>query len=220
VRAAIDERLNRLRSDLATRAIGRRLADLRGSFEQIAAEEAERALADEFSNLDPAQRELLQRFASTVARRLAHLPLAGMRAAAAHASTDAVDAFFREAKLRRSANGDSSGRWKTDPDALDATGIQNVLDEDELDVRGGRWKPDPGAVDPVGSRWKLGDVVSPQGTLGVKPADVARWPATNGAGISPTVPNGARQGKRDAEASNAGSVAAHAAPIRTSWAKD
>jgi glutamyl-tRNA reductase len=104
VRAAIDERLNRLRGELATRAIGRRLADLRGSFEQIAAEEVERALAEEFANLDAAQKELLQRFASTVARRLAHLPLAGMRAAAAHASTDAVDAFFREAKLRRSEN--------------------------------------------------------------------------------------------------------------------
>jgi hypothetical protein len=39
---------------------------------------------------------------STVARRLAHLPLAGLRAAAAHASADAVDAFFREAKLTRS----------------------------------------------------------------------------------------------------------------------
>ncbi len=101
VRAAIDERLTRLRGELATRAIGRRLADLRDTFEQIAAEEAERALAEELRNLDPAQRELLQRFASTVARRLAHLPLAGLRAAAAHASTDAVDAFFREARLRR-----------------------------------------------------------------------------------------------------------------------
>jgi glutamyl-tRNA reductase len=106
VRAAIDERLTRLRSELATRAIGRRLADLRGAFEQIAAEEADRALADELSDLDAGQRELLQRFASTVARRLAHLPLAGLRAAAAHASTDAVDAFFREARLRRSGNGD------------------------------------------------------------------------------------------------------------------
>src|SRR5882757_7514430 len=132
VRAAIDERLNRLRGELATRAIGRRLADLRGSFEQIAAEEAERALAEEFANLDTSQRELLQRFASTVARRLAHLPLAGMRAAAAHASTDAVDAFFREAKLRRPANGesadanaaDSSGtRWKPDAEAADLTPI-------------------------------------------------------------------------------------------------
>jgi glutamyl-tRNA reductase len=102
VRAAIDERLTRLRGELATRAIGRRLADLRGTFEQIAAEEADRALAEELRDLDEGQRELLQRFASTVARRLAHLPLAGLRAAAAHASADAVDAFFREARLRRS----------------------------------------------------------------------------------------------------------------------
>jgi glutamyl-tRNA reductase len=101
VRAAIDERLTRLRGELATRAIGRRLADLRGTFEQIAAEEADRALSEELRGLDDNQRELLQRFASTVARRLAHLPLAGLRAAAAHASTDAVDAFFREAHLRR-----------------------------------------------------------------------------------------------------------------------
>jgi glutamyl-tRNA reductase len=102
VRAAIDERLTRLRGELATRAIGRRLADLRGTFEQIAAEEADRALAEELRGLDKNQRELIQRFAATVARRLAHLPLAGLRAAAAHASTDAVDAFFREARLTRS----------------------------------------------------------------------------------------------------------------------
>jgi glutamyl-tRNA reductase len=103
VRAAIDDRLNRLRGDLATRAIGRKLADLRGTFEQIAADEADRALAAELRGLDENQRELIQRFASTVARRLAHLPLAGLRAAAAHASTDAVDAFFREARLHRGA---------------------------------------------------------------------------------------------------------------------
>lgn len=101
VRAAIDDRLTRLRGELATRAIGRRLAHLRGTFEQIAAEEADRALAEELRDLDANQRERLQRFASTVARRLAHLPLAGLRAAAAHASSDAVDAFFREARLRR-----------------------------------------------------------------------------------------------------------------------
>ncbi len=101
VRAAIDDRLNRLRGELATRAIGRQLADLRGEFERIAAEEAERALAEELRALDHGQRELVQKFAGTVARRLAHLPLAGLRAAAAHGSADAVDAFFREARLRR-----------------------------------------------------------------------------------------------------------------------
>ena len=101
VRAAIDERLTRLRGDLATRAIGRKLADLRDTFEQIAAEEVERVLASELKGLDEEQREILQKLGSTVARRLAHLPLAGLRAAAAHSSTDAVEAFFREAKLTR-----------------------------------------------------------------------------------------------------------------------
>jgi len=109
VRAAIDERLTRLRAELATRAIGRRLAELRGTFEQIAAEEADRVLTAELRDLDDSQRRLVQRFASTVARRLAHLPLAGLRAAAAHASSDAVDAFFREARLRRAVNTADTG---------------------------------------------------------------------------------------------------------------
>src|SRR5207302_1851552 len=52
VRAAIDERLTRLRCELATRAIGPRLADLRGAFEQIAAEEVARALRQELRTLD------------------------------------------------------------------------------------------------------------------------------------------------------------------------
>jgi len=139
VRAAIDERLNRLRGELATRAIGRRLADLRSSFEQIAAEEVERALAEEFANLAEPQREMLQRFASTVARRLAHLPLAGMRAAAAHASTDAVDAFFREAKLRRPANGEAIA---VDGSAVNGSGTRG-------------WKPEVETADraPVRTTW-------------------------------------------------------------------
>jgi glutamyl-tRNA reductase len=121
VRAAIDERLTRLRGDLATRAIGRKLADLRGTFEQIAAEEVDRALAAELRGLDDNQREILQRLGSTVARRLAHLPLAGLRAAAAHASADAVDAFFREAKLTRSTPGSA---------AVPAIGVGADIDDD------------------------------------------------------------------------------------------
>jgi glutamyl-tRNA reductase len=101
VRAAIDERLGRLRGELATRAIGSRLADLRGAFEQIAAAEVARALKQELRTLDDRQREQLERLASTVAHRLAHLPLAGLRAAAVHASPDAVDAFFEAAKASR-----------------------------------------------------------------------------------------------------------------------
>jgi glutamyl-tRNA reductase len=100
VRAAIDERLARLRSELATRAIGPRLADLRGAFEQIAAEEVARALRQGLRTLDDQQRGQLERLASTVAHRLAHLPLAGLRAAAVH-GPDAMDAFFDAAKAGR-----------------------------------------------------------------------------------------------------------------------
>jgi len=101
VRAAIDERLVHLRSDLATRAFGPRLAHLREAFEQIAAEEVARALSHELRTLDEEERGQLERFAATVAHRLAHLPLAGLRAAALHAEPDALEAFFAAAQAGR-----------------------------------------------------------------------------------------------------------------------
>ena len=101
VRAAIDERLAHLRTELATRSFGPQLAHLRGAFEQIAAEEVARALSGELRTLDDGQRGQLERLARTVAHRLAHLPLAGIRAAAVHAGPDALDAFFEAAKAGR-----------------------------------------------------------------------------------------------------------------------
>jgi glutamyl-tRNA reductase len=101
VRAAIDARLEGLRTELATRAMGTRLEDLRARFEQIAAEEVARALRTELRTLDERERAGLERLGVSVARRLAHLPLAGLRAAAVHASPDAVDAFFDAAKPGR-----------------------------------------------------------------------------------------------------------------------
>jgi len=103
LRAAIDERLTRLRSQLATRAIGKQLAELRNEFERIATAEAERALNEELQKLSPEQQEQVRRVANTIAHRLAHLPLAGIRAAAAHATPETVDAFFREARLQRAS---------------------------------------------------------------------------------------------------------------------
>jgi glutamyl-tRNA reductase len=101
VRAAIDERLARLRGELAARAIGPQLAHLRAQFEQIVAAEVERLLKGELQDLDAARRVRLADWATTLAHRLAHLPLSGMRAAAEHASLEATEAFFREARLHR-----------------------------------------------------------------------------------------------------------------------
>jgi len=94
VRAAIDERLTRLRTELALRAVGPRLARLRETFEQIAAAEVARAIKGELRTLDARERARLERMGATLAHRLAHLPLAGLRAAAVHAGSDAVEAFF------------------------------------------------------------------------------------------------------------------------------
>lgn len=103
VRAAIDERLTRLREEMATRAIGPRLAQLRAAFERIAADELERALTAELRDLTQSQREAAAQLTARLAHRLAHLPIAGMRAAAVHAGPEAIDAFFGEAHLHRGA---------------------------------------------------------------------------------------------------------------------
>jgi glutamyl-tRNA reductase len=110
VRAAIDEQLTHLRAELALRAIGPRLQDLRQAFERIAAEEVTRALKGGLRELDAQERRGLERLMSTVAHRLAHLPLAGLRATAVHAGTEAVQAFFDGAQqVRRAARGSPDG---------------------------------------------------------------------------------------------------------------
>jgi glutamyl-tRNA reductase len=104
VRAAIDEHLARLRSELAARAIGPQLAQLRDDFERITEGEVNRLLREVLQGLDENQRNQLSGWGRTLAHRLAHLPLSGMRAAAEHAGPEVTDAFFREARLRRKAD--------------------------------------------------------------------------------------------------------------------
>jgi glutamyl-tRNA reductase len=104
VRAAIDSHLARLRSELAARAIGPQLAQLRDDFERITAGEVERLLREVLLDLDDSQRHRLSGWGRTLAHRLAHLPLSGLRAAAEHAGPEVTDAFFREARLSRKAD--------------------------------------------------------------------------------------------------------------------
>jgi glutamyl-tRNA reductase len=99
VRAAIDAHLARLRSELAARAIGPQLARLRDDFERITAGEVDRLLREVLLDLDEGQRNRLSGWGRTLAHRLAHLPLSGMRAAAEHADPAVTDAFFKNARL-------------------------------------------------------------------------------------------------------------------------
>lgn len=101
MRAAIDERLTRIREQLASRAIGAQLAELRNSFERIANAEADRAMTEELHDLEPQQQQHVRHLIETLAHKLAHLPLAGLRAAAPHANSETLEAFFKEARLQR-----------------------------------------------------------------------------------------------------------------------
>jgi glutamyl-tRNA reductase len=103
VRAAIDSHLARLRSELAARAIGPQLKQLRDDFERITAGEVNRLLREVLQDLPEEQRSQLTGWGRSLAHRLAHLPLSGMRAAAEHAGPEATEAFFREARLSRKA---------------------------------------------------------------------------------------------------------------------
>jgi glutamyl-tRNA reductase len=104
VRAAIDSHLARLRSELAARAIGPQLARLRDDFERITAGEVARLLREVLSDLDETQRSQLSGWGRTLAHRLAHLPLSGLRAAAEHAGPEVTEAFFAGARLSRKAD--------------------------------------------------------------------------------------------------------------------
>jgi glutamyl-tRNA reductase len=104
VRAAIDAHLARLRGELAARAIGPQLARLRDDFERITAAEVERLLRETLPDLDESQRRQLSGWGRTLAHRLAHLPLSGLRAAAEHAGPEVTDAFFKSARLSRKAD--------------------------------------------------------------------------------------------------------------------
>ena len=117
MRAAIDERLTRIREQLASRAIGPQLAELRSSFQRIASAEADRAMTEELQQLDPQQQDNVRRLIETLAQKLAHLPLAGIRAAAPHANSETLEAFFKEARLQREERSAAAPRDAKSPAA-------------------------------------------------------------------------------------------------------
>lgn len=100
-RALIDERLQELRGEAAVRAVGRDVAELREAFERIALADLDKLLNRGDAAFDPASEALLRDFTLRLARRLAHLPLRGIRALAAEADPGAVSRFFSEARLHR-----------------------------------------------------------------------------------------------------------------------
>jgi len=102
-RELVDAALAGLRERLAERALSPVLARLAQRYRATALEGVERLIAKDGFELEPAEREMLERWAETLARRLAHLPTVGLRGLASSHGLSAVDRFLAagDAELRR-----------------------------------------------------------------------------------------------------------------------
>lgn len=94
VRAAVDAALTDLRRQTAERLVGPAIAELRQRYRHTALEGVERLFEKDLAGLGAAEREAVQRWAETLARRFAHLPSVGLRELAFQAGPSAVEVFF------------------------------------------------------------------------------------------------------------------------------
>jgi glutamyl-tRNA reductase len=116
-RELVDAALAGLRERLAERALSPVLARLAQRYRSTALEGVERLVAKEGFDLGPAEREMLERWAETLARRLAHLPTVGLRGLASSHGLAAVDRFLAagDAELRRELGDLDSLDWAEAP---------------------------------------------------------------------------------------------------------
>jgi glutamyl-tRNA reductase len=90
----IEESLRGLKRRLADRRLAPVVARINRRFRETALEGIERLLARQGRVLEGADREALERWAETLARRFAHLPTLGLRGLAAEHGVEAVRSFL------------------------------------------------------------------------------------------------------------------------------
>jgi len=93
-RILVDESLAELSKELAERSISPLLAALQRRYQRTAVEGAERLFRKEMRSLNDEEQEAVRRWASTLARRFAHIPTLGLRGLAVGAGPEAVNAFL------------------------------------------------------------------------------------------------------------------------------
>jgi len=93
-RQLVDERLARLRRDLAERSLSPVIAHLHRRYRETAVEGVERLFRKELRGLGEPEREAVLRWAEMLARRFAHVPVKGLRELAAECGAPAVETFL------------------------------------------------------------------------------------------------------------------------------
>lgn len=97
VREQVDQALTHLGERLARRRADRSIGALHDSYVATASKQVEKLISKHFSDLDEERRELLQRFATHLARHFAHLPASGLRQLAGAHGPAIVQEFFERA---------------------------------------------------------------------------------------------------------------------------
>ena len=95
-RAMVDRALADLRGRLADKALSPMLVAMQRRYLETTRIALERLFRKDLSTLSEDDREVVTRWAQVLARRLAHVPLVGMRAIARDKGLDAAETFFAD----------------------------------------------------------------------------------------------------------------------------
>ncbi len=96
-RRIVDESLARVREHLADKALSPLLVSIQRKYEQTTDTALERLFRKDLTTLSEDDRETVRRWARVLSRRLAHVPLVGMRAIAREKGLSAAEAFLADA---------------------------------------------------------------------------------------------------------------------------
>lgn len=136
-RGIVSEALDRVRAKLADRALSPLLVSIRRSYQDTADVALDRLFRKELRSLSADDRDAVRRWAHMLARRLAHVPLVGMRAVAREKGLDAAEVFLADADgfLRDELDTLLTGLAGDDRPRLPAGQGDAELEEDEAIVR-------------------------------------------------------------------------------------
>ena len=111
-RVLIDEALDDFREETATRSVAGAIRAIGSKYQESLGANLDRLLQKELKGLSDAEREALRQWTATMAKRLSHLPVVGLRAVATEIGQEGVDAFLAAAapELIENRSGSAAGR--------------------------------------------------------------------------------------------------------------
>jgi glutamyl-tRNA reductase len=103
----VDHQLTILRRHLLDRALSPAARSLKQSFQEVAEKAVRHSFGKDLAHLEEADREAVERLASSLAKRLVKVPLMGLKGAAWHHSSAVIDGFLSGLEGKNGLGGDT-----------------------------------------------------------------------------------------------------------------